>query len=113
MFSQINVLYPKPAVSNTTKLASQSLTVSTVAVAPTGYTDASAGGAGCQLVTFDIQAVDVRCRWDGTDPTSTVGHLLKANNAYTWAVSQYNSAKFIRDTAAAADATIFASALNT
>lgn len=91
-------------------VASQSLTVSTAAVAATGYTGSTAV-SGVNLVTFDVQTSDVRVRWDGTDPTSTVGHVLPAGTAYTWDVDQYNAAKFIRDTAASGDATIFASAL--
>jgi hypothetical protein len=61
------------------------------------------------MVTFDVQDQPVRVRWDGTDPTSTVGHFLPAQTAYTWDCAQYNAAKFIRDTSSTASATIFAS----
>lgn len=112
MNSQLLALYPGRAITGTTPVASQSTTVSTAAVAATGYTNAIAGGGGVTLVTFDVQTSNLRARWDGTDPTSTVGHMLTAGNAYTWNVSQYNAAKFIRDTAAVADGVIFASPMN-
>ena len=57
-----------------------------------------------------MQGYAVRVRWDGTDPTATVGHYLPASSGYTWDVDQFNAAKFIRDTAAAGDATVFSSA---
>ena len=91
-------------------VASQSLTVSTAAVAPTGYT-ASPAVNGVNYVTFDVQTNAVRVRWDGTDPTGTVGHILAASTAYTWSVAQFNAAKFIRISTASADAVIFSSAL--
>ena len=90
-----------------TAIASQSLTVSTAAVAATGYTIIPPQAV--QLVTFDVQTSDVRVRWDGTDPTSTVGHYLPAGSAYTWDAAQYNAAKFIRSSSASVDAVIFAS----
>ncbi len=108
MYSEVNVLYPKRAFKTGTPVASQSLAVSTAAVAPTGYTPDTDSG-GVVMVTFDIQGANMRCRWDGTDPTSTVGHLLFAGTNYTWAVGMYNAAKFIRDTAAVADGVVFAS----
>jgi len=112
-YSILSPLYPQRVVDNTgTPVASQSLTVQTAAVAATGYTATPGGTTHVQLVSFDVQVSDVRVRWDGTDPTSTVGHILPAGTAYTWAASQYNASKFIRDTAATADAIIFASPFN-
>lgn len=112
MNTQIHVLYPKRAMLSGSPVASQSLTVSTTAVAATGYTAAPAVN-GVDLVTFDVQTNDVNARWDGTDPTAGAGggHLLPAGTAYTWDVDQFNNAKFIRVTAAAADAKIFSSAM--
>ena len=112
-FSSLNTLYPSRAVANSgTAVASQSLTVSTAAVAATGYTATPGTTGHVQLVSFDVQDNDVRVRWDGSDPTSTVGHVLPAGTAYTWAASQYNAAKFIRISTATADAVIFASPFN-
>lgn len=109
-FSTANVAYPFRAMVAGSPVASQSLTVSTAAVAPTGFT-ASPEVDGVNYVTFDIQTNSVRVRWDGTDPTGTVGHVLYAGSAYTWAVSQFNASKFIRISTATADAVIFSSAL--
>lgn len=107
MNSQINVLYPLRAIVSTTGLpvASQSITVSTVAIGITTPYDQNNVG----MVTFDVQDSNVRVRFDGTDPTSAVGHILYAGLAYTWRLSMFNAAKFIRHSAATGDATIFAS----
>lgn len=110
-FTNINVSYPLPAAVMTsgtsTPVASQSITVSTVAVATTDY------ASTVDVVTFDVQAYAVRARWDGTAPTSTVGHLLPVGGGYAWARAQWNAAQFIRDTSATGDATVFASAMQT
>lgn len=105
MFSQVNVLYPKPAFSLSANVLSQSLTVSTAAVS---FLTAYAIPA-VDMVTFDIQGQNVRCRWDGVAPTSTLGHILYAGLGYTWTTSQFNNTQFIRISTASADATIFAS----
>lgn len=107
-FNNIGPLYPYPAKSAGSTVASQSITVSTAAI---GVTTAFA--VPVEMVTFDVQGYDVRVRWDGTDPTSTTGHILPASTAYTWAANQFNAAKFIRDSTATADATIFASPMQT
>jgi hypothetical protein len=107
-YSSQNVSYPKRAMLAGSPVASQSLTVSTSAVSPAGYTGSSDVGAN-SVVSFDVQAFNVRVRWDGTDPSATVGHLLYVGSAYTWNVDQFNAARFIRDTAATGDATIFSS----
>ena len=106
--SNQHVAFPKRAMTGASATASQSLTVSTAAVAAAGYTGSS-GVNNNSVVVFDVQTSNVRVRWDGTDPTSTVGHLLYVGSAYTWDVDQFNAAKFIRDTAATADAVIFSS----
>lgn len=95
-------------MSGASATASQSLTVSTAAVAAVGYTGSSAVNNN-SVVVFDVQTANVRVRWDGTDPTSTVGHLLYIGSGYTWDVDQFNAAKFIRDSAATVDAIIFSS----
>lgn len=108
MFSGVNILYPKRSITGTTPVAAQSLTVSTAAVAATGYTAATSGTSPVQFVAFDVQDQDIRVRWDGTDPTSTVGTILYAGTNYTWNVAQYDAAKFIRKSTATGDAVIFA-----
>lgn len=88
-------------------IASQSITVSTIAIGVTTAFDTTYVG----MVTFDVQDQPVRVRWDGFDPTSTVGHVLPATTAYTWNTAQFNAAKFIRDTSSTASATIFCSGM--
>ncbi len=93
-------------------IADQTVTVSTSAVGVTGYTTpGTPGSQAVPLVTFDVQTANLRCRWDGVNPTSTTGHLLTAGSSYTWDASMYNNAKFIRDTAAVADGVVWASAV--
>ena len=108
--STANVAYPYRAMLAASPVASQALTVSTAAVAPVGYT-ASPAVDGVNYVTFDVQTSSVRVRWDGTDPTGSVGHILYVGGAFSWAVSQFNASKFIRISTATADAVIFSSAL--
>lgn len=111
MFTGIGVSYPKRAiqVGNNTPVADVYTAVSTVAIASAGFTGTSAVGNNL-LVSFDVQGCDMFVRWDGTDPTSTVGHFLPQNSAYTWSVDQFNAAKFIRASTASADGVIAASA---
>lgn len=109
MNSGNNLFYPKRATNSAgTPIASQSITVSTAAIAGTGYNGDTVVDP-VSIVCLDIQTSDVRVRWDGTDPTSSTGHILPASTAYTWTVSQYNSAKFIRDSTMTVDAVIWAS----
>ncbi len=104
-----NALFPLRATDKDgAPVLSQSTTVSSAAVAATGYTSTPAVD-GVGVVVLDIQDNDVRCRWDGVNPSGTVGHILPASTAYTWSCSQYNAAKFIRISTATADAVIFAS----
>lgn len=103
-------LFPKRAISaDGTPTASQSTTVLTVAIAPTGYSGSTTLSAP-NLVTLDIQVANIRVRWDGTDPTSSSGHILYAGLGYTFDVDMYNACKFICD-GAGSTATIFASPL--
>lgn len=107
MNTQINVLFPYPARSGGSAVAAQNLTVSTSATGFATTWDVNAS----PIVTMDVQTSNVRVRFDGTDPTSTVGHILYAGMSYSWSAAMANSARFIRDTSAAADAKIFASPL--
>lgn len=96
--------FPFPARTNAGLVASQSLTVGTSAVSVgTAYADT------VDFVAFNVQGVGIRYRADGVAPTSTVGHLLAANTHWNWSRAKFNSAQFIRDTAAGADGTIFSS----
>ncbi len=102
-------LYPKPAIDETgTIIPSQQTTVTGTAAAATAFSrlpNPSVGGF--DQVTFDIRGGGVNVRWD-TSPTSTVGHYLPNQTAYTWDAQQFVTAKFILDSASSS-ATIFAS----
>lgn len=100
-------LYPQRSFNSSGAVASQSLSVSTSSV---GF--GTTFHVNTKLVTFDVQDQDIRCRWDGTDPTGTVGHLLVAGSSYTWDKDMAAAAKFIRKSTATANATIFASELS-
>lgn len=102
----VTVQPPSPARQAGATIASQTLTVSTAAVSFTAFSIPET-----EEVVFDVVTQHVRVRWDGTDPTATVGHKLLAGMAYQWPVAMFNACKFIRDTTATADATIFASPL--
>lgn len=99
---------PDSARSAGAVIASQTLTVSTASVSFTAFSTPET-----DEVVFDVVTSAVRVRWDGTAPTSTVGHKLLPGRSYQWKVRMFNASKFIRDTTASSDATIFASPLST
>lgn len=100
-------LVPGPAYSGGSIIASQALTVSTAAVAFTDFDESEA-----QYAIIDVVTSPVRVRWDGTAPTSTVGHKMFPDYTYIWTVRMFNNAQFIRDTTASSDAALFASPLH-
>lgn len=102
-----NYQIPLPARTNGTTIASNASTISTASVDAPTYSVPDT-----DWVVFDIVTSPVRVRWDGTAPTSTVGHKLLAGTSYQWTVTMWNAAKFIRDTSAGSDATIFSSPLS-
>lgn len=82
--------------------AFQTITVSTIAI---GLTVATIDRDEEALVTVETQPV--RFRFDGTDPTSTVGHLLAANDILKLnSRDQLSRVRFIRSSAATGDATL-------
>lgn len=100
----LTTLVPVPATTSGDTIASQNLTVSTSAVSAPVFATPDT-----RWVIFNVQTSNVRARWDGTAPTSTVGQLIMFGYSYLWPVNMFSSAQFIRDTAATADASIFAS----
>jgi hypothetical protein len=100
------VSIPLRARTTGTVIASQTLTVSTQSVSFTSFSVPDT-----DWVVFDVVTSPVRVRWDGTAPTSSVGHKLLAGQSYQFEVEMFNACKFIRDTSAGVDATIFASPL--
>lgn len=77
----------------------QSLTVSSSAVALVAFT------AATTHVLITINSNDVSVRFDGVDPTSSVGHFLKAGQRFVWRKGLAAAAKFI---ATGSNATVFA-----
>jgi hypothetical protein len=102
-----NYQIPYPARTNGTTIVSNAATISTASVDATTYSVPDT-----DWVVFDVVTSPVRVRWDGTAPTSTVGHKLQAGMSYQWTVAMWNAAKFIRDTTGSTDATIFSSPLS-
>lgn len=98
---------PNRARTTGSVISSQTKTVSTDAVAFTAFSVPDT-----DWVVFDVVTSPVRVRWDGTAPTSTVGHKLLVGKTYQWTVDMFNAAQFIRDTSASVDATLFASPLS-
>lgn len=109
-FSITLPLYPRPSVlaSTTGYITSHIVTVTSSAATDTVAFNVVSPGA-VDLVTLDVQGSDVRVFWEGSTPTSTLGHILPAGTAYTWSAVQYNNSKFILDSSATANATIVAS----
>lgn len=88
MTTNINNFFPKPATGQT----GQTLTVGATAVAiTTPYTSLNVAA-----VFFDIQTADVYVTFDGTTPSTVNGHLLKADEKYSWSNGIISSAMFIR-----------------
>lgn len=56
---------------------------------------------GSETVVLQVESQDVRYRDDGTNPTGTVGMLLKTNTFYEFTVAQLSSMKFIESAASA------------
>lgn len=63
-----------------------------------------------QFVVLDIQAANVYCTFDGTTPSSTMGHILYVGSAFTWSKATAQQAKFVATTTT--NATIYASEFN-
>jgi hypothetical protein len=53
--------------------------------------------AHCTHVEFTVQGNPIRVRWDGTNPTSSVGHLLPVGATGTWRMEKAVAARFIRE----------------
>lgn len=70
--------------------AMQSLDVGASAV---GITELA---ADTNFVLWELQDNNVRVRFDGTDPTSTVGHLLEVGDSGIWSKALVEAASFIR-----------------
>jgi len=83
----------------------ETITVSTTAVGLTGAKVQPSDAAPAKAAYMTVAGADIRYRYDGTDPTASVGHLLKDGNAIRLAgVNNLRNFNAIRD--AAVDATL-------
>lgn len=57
--------------------------------------------AGSESIVLQCETQDTRYRDDGTDPTATVGMLLKVGTFYEFTVGQIARMKFIESAASA------------
>lgn len=97
---KISNIYPVPTPGAT----DTNYTISSSAV---DYSDMSMTvNSLTRYIVFDVTGADVRVTFDGSAPTSSNGHLVYAGQSYTWALTTFKLAKFIR--AASTDAVIHA-----
>lgn len=101
----LNFVYPKTASG----LSDERLTVSTTAVPLTSIATWAANGL-CRIVFLDVQTNDVMMTMDGSAPTSSNGHLLKATEKYYFNFETASKLQFIR--AGGADGVIHASPMS-
>jgi len=88
MNSNVVNLYPVP----TGGVADQPLlTVSNSAISL-----ASSYDTKTRYIVLDVQDQDVRVTYDGSNPTTSNGHVLAAGTSYTWAKETALAAKVIR-----------------
>lgn len=94
------------ANSQAVAFTKESITVSTSVVGLTAatYNPALTGQKAIEALV-SIGAQPVRIWFDGSAPTSTVGHLFVAGQSFNVCQAQLGTMKMIRDTSAGADAT--------
>jgi hypothetical protein len=81
----ITNLYPVPNYG----AASQDLTVNQSVVSFSKF------AKGTRYIVLDVQANDIRCTFDGSDPAAGKGHILYAGRSYTWSAGAAEAAKFV------------------
>jgi len=92
---------------DTDAFAFETITVSTLAIGFTSTTYQVNGQSAPRRAVFSVAGVPIRYRYDGSDPTITVGHYLAVGTtAEIWGVDNIKDIRFIRDTAAGSDATL-------
>ena len=107
MSYNLNVLYTKPSPGLIDTRLTVDSTAGGVQFAAAFFSQDASDGNAMPLVDLDVQDADVYCTFDGSAPTTSNGHLLKQNSAYTWSYARAMAAKFIRS--ASTDAHIQAS----
>lgn len=96
--TRISNFYLRPAKGG----ECQDLAVSSTVV----QLNATLFGSVAREVVWNVQTADVIVTFDGTNPTTSHGHLLPAGASGTWSVETATAAKFLRATA---DAVVVAS----
>jgi hypothetical protein len=88
-------------------IAAKTFTVSTTAVA--ALTANSVSPVSSPFMLVEVQTAGVSVRFDGSDPTSSVGHVYASGTREVWSAQRWNAARFIRS--GGSDATVFATPL--
>lgn len=81
----ITNLYPVPNYG----AASKEITVDQSVVGFSEFAE------GTRYVVLDVQANDIRCTFDGSDPAASKGHILYAGRSYTWSCGAAQAARFV------------------
>ena len=89
----LNNNYPKPAWYRGSAVADQRLTVTNAVGQFAAFADTTT------MIVLDVQAADVMCTFDGSDPSATNGHILYQGTQYTWSTAAAQQAKFFRRSA--------------
>ena len=82
-------------MSTTPKNIGVAGSMSNLSVTASAVVDAPAIHSSANAVFVDIQDNDVYVTFDGSTPSSSVGHLLKANRDYLFYAGMFKSAKFL------------------
>lgn len=97
-------MIPFPEALSPAGLPSRTFTVSTSVVA--AVTADSLAIPVSPFVLVEVQVAGVSVRFDGVDPTASVGHQYASGTREVWTAVRWNAARFIRS--GASDATVFA-----
>jgi hypothetical protein len=93
-----------PGALDLVPFTKESKTVSTASVSLTAATYAPTDGPRAAAAMITVGAQPVRVWFDGTDPTSTVGHYFAANTIINVCQNTIALLRAIRDTSATGDA---------
>lgn len=95
-----------PQTADLVPFTKESLTVSTSAVPLTASVYAPSGSARAVSAYMTVGADAIRVWFDGSAPSSTVGHYYASGTQITVCGVTISRIQFIRDTGAAGDATL-------
>jgi hypothetical protein len=94
MAFNLNNYYPKPSTYQGNAVADRSVNVFTDLGVFDFNTGALPFAPTTTMVMFDVQDANVSCTVDGTEPSSTNGHILTAGSTYIWSTAMARAAKF-------------------